>query len=164
MTVASQWWTVFAVYDDTQEAFVHFAHAKDPEAAWKKALAAAEGPIHKAGIVPGKVAPVEEEDKHIIPIRGKGHAIKVSSVYVTTKEIVIPGRCPGCKSDTRKTGALLESNLVPRKWHAHLSHNGKDLSSERDGRCVDGRKIIETTAIMCTACERAIWDGVDYAK
>lgn len=162
MGTSIPWWTVFSVYDDTQEAFVHYAQAKDSDAAWRKALAAAEGPIHKAGIVPGKVAPIPDEGDGVVPIRGRGHTIKVASIIVSTREIVIPGRCPGCRGDTRKTAALLETNHIPRRWPGHLSHNGKDISAERDGRVVDGAKTIETTQIACGKCSHVIWDGVSH--
>ncbi len=162
MAASNPWWTVYAVYDDTRESFVHFTQATDRDAAWKKALRAAEGPIHEGGIVPGKVPPVPAVDDGIVPIRGRGHAIKVTHILVTSRHVIIPGRCPGCRGDTRRTAALLETSHVPRRWHGHLSHNGKDISAERDGRVVDGTKIIETTQITCAKCSHVIWDGVSH--
>jgi hypothetical protein len=160
MAQVHPWWTVFAVYDDNQEAFVHFTQAKDPDAAWKKALSAAEGPIHRAGVVAGKIYDLSKDDDGVIPIRGRGHAIEVAHVVVTSRHVIIPGRCPGCRLDTRKTAALIETSLAPRKWFAHLSHNGKDLSAERDGRSSDSHKLIETVKIACNKCSHVIWDGV----
>ena len=161
MGSTNPWWTVFAVYDDNDQAFVHFIQAKDCAGARSKALREADGVILIAGIVPGKVQPVDETSG-VIPIRGRGHAIDVTAVYVTTKQIVVPGRCPGCKTDTRRANALIETNFVSRRWNAHLSHNGKDISAERGGRSIDGSKMIETTHLQCSGCSYVIWDGVTY--
>lgn len=154
------WWTVFAVYDDDARPFVPFVQAKDVAGALSKALREADGPIRVAGIVPGKVTPVDDDGANVIPIRGRGHSITVTAIVVSEREIVLPGRCPECKADTRRANALLETNHVPRCWHAHLSHNGKDLSHERGGRSIDGSKMIETTQIQCAKCDHLIWDGL----
>lgn len=156
-------WTVFATYDDTQEPFVFHVETKDPDTAWKRALLAAEAPIHKAGIVPGKVIPVPERDEEIVPIRGRGHAIRVASIVVAAREVVIPGRCPKCRADTRRTAALVETSHVPRQSFGHLSQNGKDLSAERDARASDGDDVVATTRIACAKCAHAIWDGIRHA-
>ncbi len=150
---------MFAVYDDNEQSFVHFVQAKDVENARSKALRAADGVILIAGIVPGKVQPVDEAPPNVIPIRGRGHAIEVSSVVVSKRTVVLPGRCPNCKADTRRANALVEINLQHRYWNAHLSHNGKDLAHERGGKSRDG-DMIETCAIRCSQCSHMIWDGL----
>ena len=154
------WWTVFAVYDDNEQSFVHFVQAKDVESARSKALRAADGVILIAGIVPGKVQPADEPHENVVPIRGHAHTITVSAIYIVAKEVVLPGRCPTCKADTRRANALVETNYVPRTWHAHLSHNGKDISAERGGKSIDGDKMVETAIIQCAKCRHLIWNGV----
>lgn len=155
---AKPWWTVVAVYDDSDESFVHYTQAKDIDDAWRKALHAADGPIRKGGIFQGQIHPADEPDPGIVPIRGKGHAIEVHAVIVQRRQIVLPGRCPGCKSDTRRAHALRETNLRFQYWAAHLAHNGKDLSHERDHKHSEGN-MIEAVGLRCGRCEHVIWDG-----
>lgn len=160
MTNNYPWWTVFAVYDDTRERFVHHAQTADADQAWRSALGAAEGPIHRAGIVAGRVDPVPDPEENVVPIRGPEHATKVARVTVEPCEVMIPARCPRCRADTRRSGALVETSLLPRIWHAHLAPNGKDLSSERHGRAVEGKPVIEAARVSCAACEHVMWNGI----
>lgn len=160
MTAENTWWTVFAVYDDTRERFVHHAQATDADQAWRCALGAAEGPIHRAGIVAGRVEPVPEPEENVVPIRGAEHATRVARVTIEACETMIPARCPGCRADTRRSGALVETSLTARTWPAHLAPNGKDLSSERHGRAVETEPVAEAARITCAACRHVVWNGI----
>jgi hypothetical protein len=158
---SKQWWTVFAVYDDNEQAYVDHFEAKTWQEARSKALRKAEAVILIAGIVPGKVDSVDvDSTDNVIPIRGKGHAIEVAHVRITTRKIVIPGRCPGCKKDLRRANALVETYLVAHQWKAHLSHNDKDLSGERDGTMNRiPKQVIDATRLECGSCGVMVWDG-----
>jgi len=158
---AKAWWTVSATYDDTGESYVEHFEAKTCEGAWKKALHKADAVIRLAGIFEGKIYAVNlHEVQSVVPIRGKTHAIEVANVRITTRKFIIPGRCPGCRKDLRRANALTETYLAAYQWKAHLSHNEKDLSSERDG--FTGRvpgQVIDAARLVCSACDALIWDG-----
>jgi len=160
--IKKSWWTVFAVYDEDNEPYVHFVEAIDVERARTRALRDAEGVILISGIVHGRVYPADTPTNTVTPIRGKEHAITVSHVRVTQKKLVIPGRCSKCKGDFRRAGALIETWFGPREWHGHLSHNGKDLSAERDGMLIEGGlAMIDTVRLRCSGCGNDAWNGVD---
>ena len=158
---AKTWWTVSATYDDTGEAYVEHIEAKTWEDAWSKALRKADAVIRKAGIFAGRITAVDvAETESVVPIRGKNHAIEVANVRITTHKFIIPGRCPGCRKDLRRANALTETYLAAYHWKAHLSHNHKDLSTERDGFA--GRvpeQVIDTARLVCSDCGKLIWDG-----
>lgn len=162
MTV-KQWFTVFAVYDDNEQPWTESFEAKDVAEARSKALRKADGVILIAGIVLGKVTPVDIDGlDNIVPIRGKGHAIEVTHVRISKRKFVIPGRCPGCKKDLRRANAMIESFLMGRTWPAHLSHNGKDLVPERDvitrhGHIGPSYDIVKLT---CSDCRHVVWEGL----
>jgi len=154
-------WTVFAVYDDTEQPFIEYVEAKDKAEARSKALRKANGVILIAGIAPGRISNADVDDlDNVVPIRGKGHAIEVTHVRVTRRKIVVPGRCPKCKQDLRRANALIETMLDPYQWPAHLSWNGKDVSHERDGKRASVPTSIEFVALHCMKCGHAIWEGL----
>lgn len=158
---SKQWWTVFAVYDDNQEPYIEFVEAKDKAEARAKALRAADGIILIAGIAPGKIPDADVNDlDNVVPIRGKGHAIDVSLVRVTTRKVTLPGRCPECRADLRRSGAMIETFLSGHKWPAHLSWNGKDLSPERDGKKTNVAFDVDCAVIACAKCNHKVWNGL----
>lgn len=155
-----QWWTVFAVYDDNEQPYIEYVEAKDKQDARSKALRKADGVILIAGIAPGKIEDADVEGlDNVVPIRGKAHAIDVTHIRITKRQIVVPGRCPGCKHDLRRANALVETMLDPRQWLAHLAPNGKDVCGERmQGKHARG-ETIEFVALHCANCGHAIWEG-----
>lgn len=156
-----QWWTVFAVYDDNEQSYVDHFEAKTWQEARSKALRKADAVILIAGIVPGKVDAVDVDSaENVVPIRGKAHAIEVAHVRIATRKIVIPGRCAKCKKDLRRASAIVETYLVAHQWKAHLSHNDKDISGERDGAIGrDKEQVIDAVRLECGSCGAMIWDG-----
>jgi uncharacterized protein with PIN domain len=97
----------------------------------------------------------------VVPIRGKGHAIEVAHVRIAPRQLIIPGRCPKCKKDLRRANALVETYLTAHQWKAHLSHNDKDLSSERDGAPSRvPKQVIDAVRLECSSCDSMIWDGI----
>lgn len=160
MAGTKQFWTVFGVYDDNEQPYTTTVEAKTWQEAKSKVLRASDAVILIAGIVPGKVIPVDfEADDNVIPIRGKAHMIEVTSIVISKRDFALPARCPGCKASTRRANALVEVNLQHRYWKAHLSHNGRELSHARGGKSHDG-DMIETCAIRCAQCSYLIWDGI----
>lgn len=154
------YWTIVGVYDDNKQPFTDCIQASTWQEARQKVLRKAEAVIDIGGIFPGKLTPVDiSEHENVIPIRGRGHAIEVTSIVVTKREFMLPARCPSCKADTKRANALVEVNLQHRYWKAHLSHTGKDLAHERGGKSHDG-DMIETCAIRCAQCSHMIWDGI----
>lgn len=158
---SKQWWTVSAIYDDTEQSYVDHFEAKTWQEAWKKALHKADGVICKSAIFAGKLNAVDfEEANNVVPIRGKTHAIEVAHVRLTVRKAMIPGRCPGCKKDLRRANALVETYLIAHQWRAHLSHDDKSLSGERDGAINRTGKTMDAVRIECGACRTMIWDGL----
>lgn len=158
---AKSWWTVFAVYEENEEPYVEFVQADDKKEARAKALRKADGVILVAGIAPGKITDASVDDMdNIVPIRGKEHAIEVTHVHVTKRQIIVPGRCPKCRADLRKTAAIIESLLDTRQRLAHLSANGKDVVDER-AQGKHARVVThEFINLECAACGHAIWEGL----
>lgn len=158
---SKQWWTVFAVYDDNEQSYVDHFEAKTWQEARSKALRKADAVILIAGIVPGKVDSVDVDSvENVVPIRGKGHAIEVAHVRISTRQLVVPARCPKCKKDLRRANAIVETYLTAHLWKAHLSHNDKDLSGERDGAMNRvPKQVIDAARLECGACSTTIWDG-----
>jgi hypothetical protein len=158
---SKQWWTVSAFYDDNGQPYVDHFEAKTWQEAWKKALHKADGIIRKTGVFEGKLNAVDsDEEDGVVPIRGKAHAIEVAHVRITPRQLIIPARCPKCKKDLRRANSIVETYLTAHQWKAHLSHNDKDLSSERDGAY--GRipkQVIDAARLECSACDSMIWDG-----
>lgn len=155
------WWTVFAVYDDTEEPYIEFVQAGDKKEARSKALRKADGVILIAGIAPGKIQDADAEGlDNVVPIRGKGHAIEVTHVHITKRQIVVPGRCPKCKTDLRRAAAIVETMLDTRKWLGHLSSNGKDVTGERAQGKHHPACFYEFVNLECAACGHAIWEGL----
>lgn len=159
MPDAKRTWTVFAVYDDNEQRYSTFIDAPTVAEAERLAKVGADGPIIIAGVVAGRVHSVDATPENVTPIRGAGHAIEVSSVIVSSQPVIIPGRCPHCKADTRRAHALTETNLQYQDWKAHLGRDGKKLSHERDHTMTVGA-MVPTVALRCTVCQHAIWDGV----
>jgi hypothetical protein len=158
---SKQWWTVFAVYDDNEEPYIEFVQADDKKEARSKALRKADGVILIAGIAPGKIQDADVEGlDNVVPIRGKEHAIEVSHVRITKRSIVVPGRCPKCKVDLRRAAAIVETILDSRKWLAHLSSNGKDVTSERAQGKHAPASFYEFVNLDCASCGHAIWEGL----
>lgn len=159
---AKPWWTVFAVYEDTEEPYVAYVQADDKKEARSRALQNADGVVLVAGIALGKItdASVDGMD-NIVPIRGKTHAIEVTHVHVTRRKIVVPARCPGCRADLRKTAMIVETLLDTRQRVAHLSPNGKDIVDERS----QGSRASAATShglvdLACASCGHEIWKGL----
>lgn len=159
------WWTVFAIYEDTQEGYVTHVEATDVAAAKARAYREAESVILIAGVVEGKVNSVEEPTPDVTPLRGRGHAITVTHVHATTRKVVVPSRCPNCRSDFRKPRAVVQTDLVGRGWDGHLTKRGDSVSAEKDH--MPQMRIataVEAVRIRCTACKHSIWDGLNVEK
>jgi len=155
------WFTVFAVYDDNEQPYIEFVEAKDKQEARSKALRKADGVILIAGIAPGKVEDADVEGlDNVVPIRGKEHAIEVTHVRITKRKVVLPGHCPACRHDFRRARSIAESFLMPALWPAHLSHNGKDLTHERDAHQVRDGAVIPLVTLSCGNCGHKIWEGM----
>lgn len=155
------WWTVFAVYADNEEGYVHHIQAPDVAAAKAKAYREAESVILIAGVVAGKVDAVEEPTHDVTPLRGRGHAIVVSSVHVTERKIVVPSRCPNCKSDLRKPHAIMQGDLVLRTWNGHLTKAGDSVAAEKDQpSSMRGNASIEAARLRCPLCRHDFWNGL----
>lgn len=160
MAGSKQFWTVTGVYADNYQPYNAFVEAKTGADAFTKALRTADAPIHIGGVYAGKVESVDLGEMHnVVPIRGKTHTIDVHAVVITPHKFALPARCPGCKSNTRHAGSLVEVNLQYRYWSAHLSYNERELSHARGGKSTDG-DLIETCAIRCAKCGHMIWDGI----
>lgn len=158
---SSPWWTLFGVYDDNEKPFIAHVQAPSKQDARSKALRKADGVILIAGIAPGKIEGASVDDlDDVVPIRGKEHAIEVVHVRCVKKKIVIPGRCPRCRSDLRRASALVESLLDERRWMAHLSWDDKNVSAERDGVRLPQGTTISRVRIKCAKCDASIWDGL----
>jgi hypothetical protein len=159
---SKQWWTVSAVYEDNEQAYVDHFEGKTWQEARTKAFRAAESPIVIAGIFPGKLLAVDpDEGGNVVPIRGKGHAIEVSHVVTIKRQFILPARCPDCKKDLRRMDSMVETYLAPRQWRAHLSHNNADIARERDGEISShGTAFINAVRLECSVCGALIWDGL----
>lgn len=159
--MAKTWWTVFAVHADTEEGYVTHLEAADVASAKARAYREAEGVILIAGVVEGRVHSAPETVSDVTPLRGRGHAIVVSVVNVTERKIVLPSRCPHCRSDLRKPHAIAQCDLATRRWTGHLTKTGDSVSSERDQHENVGRgAAIEAAKIRCSACSHDLWNGV----
>lgn len=158
-----QTWTVFAVYDDNEQPYIAYVEAKNKTEARSKALRKADGVILIAGIAPGKISGADVDDlDNVVPIRGKHHEIDVTHVRISQRKFRIPGRCPACKKDLRRAGAMVEKFLVSRSWMGHLSHDGKHYAPERDlaERPSGQEGRFDLVMLVCTECKHIIWDGL----
>ena len=159
------WWTVFAVYADTEEGYVEHVQADDVAGAKARAYREAESVILIAGVVAGKVFTVEEPASDVTPLRGRGHAVTVSHVLVTERKVMIPSKCPKCRVDLRKPHAVTQGDLVFRRWTGHLTKTGDSVSGERDQQENSGRgTIIEAAKIRCSMCGSDLWNGVTQER
>lgn len=159
--MSKTWWTVFAVYADTEEGYVQHVEATDVTAAKAKAYREAESVILIAGVAAGKINSVEEPASDVTPLRGRGHAIAVSQVQVTERKIVVPSRCPKCKADMRKPHAVTQADLVIHRWAGHLTKTGDEVSAEKNQHMgVSHYATVTAVKIRCTACSSDLWNGV----
>lgn len=160
---SKRWWTVFAVYDDNQQPYITHVEARDKADARSKALRAVDAVILIAGIAPGRILGANVDDlDEVVPIRGKRHEIEVTHARISKRTLLLPGRCPGCKKDLRRAGAMRERFLTSRSWAGHLSHDGKHFAHERDLVITHGAQegVFNLVMITCTACHHVIWDGL----
>jgi hypothetical protein len=159
---ARSWWTVFGVYDEDESPLYEFIEAKDKAEAKSRILRKVDSVVLIAGIAPGKVTGAEiDELDNVVPIRGKHHEIEVTHVRVTRRKFLIPGRCPGCKRDLRRAGAMREIFLREREWRGHLSHDSKHYVHERDivSRTENGATH-GAARLACAECNHVIWEGL----
>jgi len=159
------WWTVFAVYADTEEGYVEHVQADDVAGARVKAYREAESVILIAGVVAGKVFSEEEAAADVTPLRGRGHAIVVSHVHVTERRVMLPSKCPKCRSDLRKPHAVMQGDLMLRRWTGHLTKTGDSVSAERDQHETSARHaIVEAAKLRCALCSTDLWNGIVQEK
>jgi hypothetical protein len=164
--MATKPWTVLAVYLHGQEEIEPYSlivEAKDRADARSKALNKAEYSTKVLFVLPGKVQDAGIEDLHnVVPIRGKKHEIEVTHVRIAKRKFFIPGRCPDCKKDLRRAGAMLEKFIEVRTWAGHLSHNNKDFIHERDFKIHMGqdKNIFDMVMLICSECRHIVWDGL----
>ncbi len=149
------------MYADTEESYVTHVQADDATGARQKAYRQAESVILIAGVVAGKINTEEDKPTDVTPLRGRGHAIVARRITVVERKIVIPSRCPKCKTDLRKPHAVLQGDLVIRKWSGHLTQRGDELSAEKNQDMhVMGRSIIDAVKLRCVMCSHDLWNGV----
>ncbi len=161
VSMAKPWWTVSAVYADTDEGYVTHVQADDAAGARAKAYREAESVITVASVFAGKLTAEAEPTSDVTPLRGRGHAIAVSHVLVTERKIMLPSKCPKCRSDLRKPHAVTQGDLVFRKWTGHLTKTGDSVSGERDQQENSSRgTLIEAAKIRCSMCSSDLWNGV----
>lgn len=164
--MANKMWTVYAVYLHDQneiEPYSKVVEAKTPEEAEAKVKADAEYSTKVLWIFPGKeLKPIVAGTTNVVPIRGKKHEIEVTNVRIAKRKFFIPGRCPDCKKDLRRPGAMIEKFIEVRTWAGHLSHNHKDFVHERDYRVPLGadKNIFDMVMLVCNDCKHVIWDGL----
>lgn len=159
--MSKQWWTVFAVYADTEEGYVEHVEAADVAGAKAKAYREAESVILIAGVVAGKVNSEEELSTGVTPLRGRGHAVTVVQVHVTERKVVLPSRCPKCKADFRKPHSVLQGDLSLHKWSGHLTKRGDELAAEKNQDVhVVGRPVIHAAKLRCVMCNHDLWNGI----
>lgn len=158
MANTKHWWTVAAVYDDTDEPYTDYIEAATWQEAKTKALREAEAPIRIAGIFAGKLTAADAEGEHIIPIRGRGHVVSVNQIVVAPMDVRIPLRCPECRADLKKAHALIEVGLRYQYWHGHITHDGKAWAHERDDRRTEG-DLVPAVALRCKKCNHFLWNG-----
>lgn len=164
--MATKQWTVLGVYLHGQEEIEPYSlvvEAKDRADARTKVLNKAEYSTKVLFILAGKVADAGVEDlDNVVPIRGKKHEIEVTNVRVAKRKFFIPGRCPGCKKDLRRPGAMFEKFIEVRTWAGHLSHNNKDFIHERDFKAhtESDKHVFDVVMLICSDCGHVIWDGL----
>ncbi len=160
--MGKQWWTVIGIYDDNEQSYIEYVEAKDKLDAKSKALRKADGPLIIAAIAPGKITDADIDGlDNVVPIRGKKHEIEVTNVRISRRRFLIPGRCPKCKKDLRRAGAMVETFLSSHHWPGHLASDGKTFAHERDFSATpvaDG--TFERVILACSDCKHLIWDGL----
>lgn len=158
---SKEWWTVFAVYDDSEEPYIAHVQAEDKADARSKALRKADGVILIAGIAPGRIrdAGVEGLDD-VVPIRGRVHLIEVTHVRIARRKIPLPSRCPKCRHDFKRAGALAETMLDTRQWLAHLSPTGKEVIGEKLAGKHHRETTFEYAELRCASCAHPVWEGL----
>lgn len=167
-------YTVFAVYEDSMDQrYAEFIEASSPEEAERLAIRYADAAIIVAGVVEGKVFPVDQvEESKVTPIRGRGYATNVTRISVENVSIRLPLKCPSCKKDLRKPAAIVQ-------WCYEISHAmGRIPRGETDGENgvwmeasayipIDPPPKIPDALIACSllchACGHVLWDGYEEA-
>lgn len=163
--MAKPWWTVTALYADTDEGYVTHVQADDVANAKARAYREAESVITIAAVFPGKLIAAEEPTSDVTPLRGRGHAIVASHVLVTERRVMLPSKCPKCRSDLRKPHAVTQCDLVVRRWTGHLTKTGDSVSAERDHHDVGARNsIVDAAKLRCTMCSSDLWNGITQER
>lgn len=162
--MSKQWWTVSAIYADTQESYVEHVQAEDVAAAKTKAYREAESVITIAAVFAGRLMAEEEPSSDITPLHGRGHTLTVTQLSMVERKIVLPSRCPKCKADLRKPHSVLQGDLSLSKWGGHLTKSGDGLSAEKNQEMrVVGRPLYNAVKIRCVTCNHDLWNGAQKA-
>jgi hypothetical protein len=94
----------------------------------------------------------------------------VARVRVLYEPFLVPLRCPNCKEDLKKPGALQQWDYHDRIWDAHLPAKAPATAlSARHGVNVDVVKgvkppfdmsgTIPAFALSCSSCHHELWNG-----
>jgi len=167
-TIGFNTYTVFGVYaNDTDERYATFVEAATPEDAEKKAVNQAPAEILVAGVVLGKVAPVDQGmDTGLIPLPKRGYETIVATVKVGYKRIRLPLHCPECKVDLRKNEGVKQWDYWDYFWEGRIPrgeyHNdyGVAVNQDRGARTPSGMdSTIVAVVLQCNSCEFLLWNG-----
>jgi hypothetical protein len=164
--------TVFAVReDDTDQRYVTYIEALNPQEAEKKAVREAKSPIIIASVVEGRVKPADRvSDLSVSPIRGRGYETAVARLAIEFVRVRFPLVCPKCKADLRKPDSLFQWDFSDKIWHARMprgeykaekGHVGVTLNRDLGAhQSLDGGLVAVAVVVQCVKCNYALWDGV----
>lgn len=170
-------YTVFGVYeDDHAERFAVYVTADDAHDAENVANADHDDgrTMIIATVVAGHVPMFAKEDvpapvADLAEVRRRGYETQVAVVRVLYKPFLVPLRCPACKADLKKPGALQQWDYHDRVWNACVPGVKTDVDRGRFGVKVDevgGTRppfdmsgTVSAFALTCVGCQHELWNG-----
>ena len=162
--------TIFAVYEeDFDQRYTEHVEAEDAEQAERIAKRDAPADIIVAGVVEGKVLPVDQvEEAKVTPIRGKGFTTSLSRVSVKQEVVKLVLKCPACKTDFHKPDSLNQLDLLSHQTIGRIPRGEYD---GLEGICINedhagsrqGHRRGPVTAwhLSCAKCGHVLWDGLE---
>lgn len=162
-------YTVFGVYDDTDERYADFIKADSPEDAEKK-VNKAHPTVVIAGVVEGEVHPVDGASPlGVTPLKGRGYETKVMALHAVVHKIRLPFSCPNCDQNLRASNTVQQLDWIeqasigriPRT--APLHEWGVDRNLDR--KPIPGPdKPLRAVGLWCLSCGQALWNGLTRTK
>lgn len=161
--MADPWFTVVGAYADTKDSYLVQVQAEDATAARAAGYRQAEGVVIGLSVFPGRID-VVKEDTTVTPLRGPEHAVIVAHVHVMESRVMIPSRCPTCRSSLRDPRALLCGDLHLTFWNGHLSQDSTEVKGELEQSRKDlpsDLRMAHAARIQCKACLHGFHDVED---